>query len=142
MITRRKLLILLGFLGFTKVSPAQSKQQKNLSLDKTKIDLPPHFEAISLVWQNQKEQIKTVELQHAHKKQSRTKEYINAEGRWWFDTDKRRWDVFRPFEPGGVDSTHMFIVRYFIDDKMFLYWNVNTEDKTVSLLKSEIERIA
>ena len=109
MIPRRALLIGLAFVGLsracTRTSSSSLSQAPSTEVSGS---LPPHCEALSLVWKTQEEQIKKLELQHAIAQQQKRKEFVGAEGRWWFDTDERRWIVTRPFGPGGVDSTHLF----------------------------------
>jgi hypothetical protein len=97
--------------------------------------LSPHCEALSLVWKNQRDQIKELELKHASAEQKNQKEYVDAEGRWWFDTDDRRWTVTRPFSPGGIDSTHWFTVTYLVGVSEKLSWHVDTRKQEVTLMK-------
>ena len=52
-------------------------------------------------------------------------------GDWWHDTKLREWSVRRPFGPGYVDSTHIFIVTYKIDGKSVMTWSVDTQKNTV-----------
>jgi hypothetical protein len=96
--------------------------------------LPPHCEALSLVWKTQGEVIKNFELKHAIAEQRKHKEYVEADGRWWFDTDERRWSVARPFGPGGIDSTQWFTVTYLVGETESLSWQVNTRKLEVSLI--------
>jgi hypothetical protein len=97
--------------------------------------LPPHCEALALVWNTQSALIKTLEVQHAKAEQRKQKEYVSPESRWWFDTDGRNWEVKRPFGPGTIDSTHMFIVNYLILGKVLGAWDVDTRAKTVAVIK-------
>jgi hypothetical protein len=125
MISRRRLLILLGFLGLPTIRASAEVERS----------LPPHCEALSLVWSVQAEFIKAAELRHAKAEQSKRKEYVSPESRWWFDAEGRSWEVARPFEPGGIDSTHMFRVRYLINGQAVAAWNVDTREKEVSVIK-------
>jgi hypothetical protein len=129
-ISRRRLLALLGLSGMMarRVTCEGSPDSKASA----KGALPPHCEALSLVWDTQSERIKTFEVQHAQAEQSKQKEYVSAEGRWWFDTDGRSWEVVRPISPGTIDSTHMFIVKYLIEGKVVASWGVDTSKKQVS----------
>jgi hypothetical protein len=90
------------------------------------------------VWKTQEEQIKRLELKHAIAEQRKQKEYVQADGRWWFDTDERRWMVTRPFGPGGVDSTHLFMVTYFVGATESLSWQVDTRKSEVSLINKQV----
>ncbi|HKU72637.1 MAG TPA: hypothetical protein VJR02_01840 [Pyrinomonadaceae bacterium] len=127
MILRRTLLLGLASVGLSQACTRRSPDPKSQapSTDVTG-SLPPHCEALSLVWKTQEEQIKKLELKHAIAEQRKQKEYVGAEGRWWFDTDERRWTVTRPFGPGGVDSTHWFTVTYFVGSTESLSWHVDT----------------
>ena len=75
----------------------------------------PHAQALALVFQTQRTKIREVDSEN-----------------WWFDTKARDWEVSRPFAPGQIDSTHMFIVKYKIDGKEIFSWTVDTRKKTVS----------
>ena len=55
---------------------------------------------------------------------------------WWFDTKVREWTVQRPFSPGYIDSTHMFIVAYKIDGRVVAEWMVDTTAKTAKKRES------
>ena len=88
-----------------------------------------------MVWQTQQDQIIALELKHATVEQKEIREYVSAEERWWFDTDDRRWNVLGPFGPGGVDSTHWFMVTYIVGKDKKLVWQVDTRKREVSLLK-------
>jgi hypothetical protein len=90
---------------------------------------------LTLVWDSQNELIQAAELQHAKAEQSKLKEYVTPEGRWWFDTEGRNWEVARPFGPGGIDSTHMFTVKYLINGKAVAAWSVDTREKQVYVIK-------
>jgi len=129
MMLRRTLLLGLAFVGLSRAFPRISASSL------TQASLPPHCEALSLVWKTQKEQIKKLELDHAAAQQRKHKEYITADSRWWFDTDERRWTVTRPFAPGVVDSTHWFTVTYLIGRTEGLSWQVDTRKSEVSLIK-------
>lgn len=86
-----------------------------------------------MVWATQHEMIKDLEIAFATAEQKKVKEYVDAEGRWWFDTARRQWDVQRPFSPGGFDSTHLFLVKYSIEDRDVATWLVDTEKASVSV---------
>ena len=96
MILRRTLLIGLAFVGLSRAFTSTSSSSLSQAVP-TDVSgsLPPHCQALSLVWKTQEEQIKKLELQHANAQQRRRKEYLEADGRWWFDTDERRWTVTR-----------------------------------------------
>ena len=51
---------------------------------------------------------------------------------WWHDTKERVWSVKRPFGPGGIDSTHYFLVTYSIDGTVVGRWSVNTRSGQVA----------
>jgi hypothetical protein len=53
------------------------------------------------------------------------------------DTKERQWIVKRPFAPGDIDSTHMFVVAYKIEGKEVFRWAVDTRHKIVSPSKNE-----
>ena len=136
MILRRTLLLGLAFVGLSRACTRTflGSLAQAFSTDAGG-SLPPHCEALSLVWKTQKEQIKKLELDHAAAEQRKHKEYITADSRWWFDTDERRWTVTRPFAPGVVDSTHWFTVTYLIGATESLSWQVDTRKSKVSLIK-------
>lgn len=132
MFSRRRFISILSALGISTLS------LKNISAQKkdSESDLPPHNEALSPVWNTQQKFIREAEISHAKKEQRKVKEYVSAEGRRWFDTDNRKWKVWRPTPPGGIDTTHEFVVSYLIEDKEVARWFVNTEDKIVEKSKS------
>ncbi len=135
MILRRTLLLGLAFVGLSRACNGTSSG--SLSQDSptdVSASLPPHCEALSLVWKTQKEEIKKLELKHAIAEQRKQKESVEADGRWWFDTDERRWSVTRPFGPGGFDSTHWFTVTYRVGETETLSWQVDTRKSEVSLI--------
>lgn len=135
MIMRRTLLLGLTFLGlsqaFTRTSSSSLSQASSIDVNGS---LPPHCGALSLVWKTQEEEIKKLELKHAIAQQRKQKEHVEADDRWWFDTDERRWTVTRPFGPGGVDSTHWFTVTYLVGTTESLSWQVDTRKLKVSLI--------
>ena len=132
MISRRRLLLLLGVVGFSFSETACARTQTEPESKTSNESLPPHCEALTLVWNTQAELIKATEIHRAKLEVAKQKEFIGAEGRWWFDTDERDWNVVRPFAPGGIDSTHMFIVTYTINGAKVLLWTVDTEKKEVA----------
>ena len=140
MISRRRLLVFLGFLGLASTAACFDDEEPLppntlTSSAPPPSALPPHCEALSLVWSRQAEQIKAAELRHANAEQSKGKESVDTEGRWWFDAQTRNWEVVRPVEPGGVDSRHWFTVRYLINGQEVASWSVDTREKTVSVSK-------
>lgn len=52
---------------------------------------------------------------------------------WWHDTKKRQWSVQRPFEPGGFDTTHLFLVVYTLDGTEMAQWTVDTRTKQLTM---------
>ncbi len=135
MISRRHLLSTLGYLGIgTFLFKNTFAQNKAKSPPEEKDDLPPHCEALFLVWSSQQKLIREVETQHAKAEQSKRKEYVSAESRWWFDAEERNWEVCRPCEPGGIDTTHSFVVSYLINGKTVAQWSVDTQEKQVDVV--------
>lgn len=133
---RRTLLLTLGFVGLSGACAKPGRGLQSVAFSPDGDDsLPPHCEALSLVWKKQRDQIKDLELKHATAEQKKQKEYVGPEDRWWFDTDQRHWTVARPFGPGGVDSTHWFTVTYSISESQKLSWHVDTRKQEVSLIK-------
>jgi hypothetical protein len=53
---------------------------------------------------------------------------------WWHDTKERTWSVRRPFDPGVLDSTHLFLVSYKIDGVTVATWQVDTRAGTAAEL--------
>jgi hypothetical protein len=138
MILRRTLLLGLAFVGLSRAcTRTSSSSLSQAPRPDVSGSLPPHCEALSVVWKTQEEQIKRLELKHAIAEQRKQKEYVQADGRWWFDTDERRWMVTRPFGPGGVDSTHLFMVTYFVGATESLSWQVDTRKSEVSLINKQ-----
>ena len=88
---------------------------RSSSADRTVAEESPHAQALALVFQTQQDKIREVDREN-----------------WWFDTKARDWEVRRPFAPGQIDSTHMFVVKYRIDGKEIFSWVVDTRAKTVS----------
>jgi hypothetical protein len=139
LINRRSVLLFLGCLGFGVFSrnhelSAVSASELSTSSE-VRDELPPHFEALSFIWNTQKDKIKALELQHAEEEQKKRKENVDADSRWWFDTDERRWAVSRPFSPGRIDSTHMFNVTYILNSKELISWRVDTRKKSIMVIK-------
>ena len=79
----------------------------------SKLEMSPHADAIRVVLETQGKMIRKVDKQN-----------------WWHDAKKRQWVVHRPFHPGTIDSTHMFIVSYEIDGKSVATWAVDTKKRT------------
>ena len=139
MISRRHLISTLGFLGigsFLFNGTSAQTIAKQQSRTEEKDELPPHCEALSLVWNSQQKLIREVETQHAKTEQAKRKEYISAESRWWFDAEERNWEATRQGEPGTLDTTHIFNVYYSIKGKVVAQWFVNTEEKRVDVVKT------
>jgi len=86
----------------------------------------PHGQALALVLATQQKAIREIE------KQAGSLRLTGREESWWFDTTRRTWSVARPFVPGIMDSTHMFDVRYAIDDKETGAWSVDTHGQKVT----------
>lgn len=80
----------------------------------------PHLQAIQLVFETQEELISQID-----------KEHLNEEN-WWQDTEKRSYEIKRPFYPGGVDSTHLFVVIYKINNSAVAEWLVDLRNKKVT----------
>lgn len=79
----------------------------------------PHVDAINLVANKQIDvisKIQNVDLQH--------------------DTDLHEWSVKRPFAPGYIDSTNLFIVTYKVEGKVGLSWYVDTKTEKVTRIES------
>ncbi len=140
MISRRHPLSTLGFLGIGsflfKNASAQSNGKQLRTDEKDK--LPPHCEALPLVQNSQQKLIREVETLHAKAEQAKQKEYISAESRWWFDAEERNWEVTRPVEPGTLDSTLWFNVYYSINGKVVAQWFVDTREKRVDVVKTQL----
>ena len=83
-------------------------------------EMSPHAAAIHLVASTQQEMIRRIDP-----------------GDWWHDVKTRQWEIKRPFHPGLVDSTHMFIVTYRIDGQLAQSWVVDTRKKTVEIEKAK-----
>ena len=76
----------------------------------------PHAQVILLVMQTRSEEIRK----------------IDQSDHWWHDTKDRAWSAKRPFEPGIVDSTHYFKVKYSINGHVVATWTVNTRTGQVA----------
>ncbi|MGB5014021.1 MAG: hypothetical protein WBO68_08305 [Pyrinomonadaceae bacterium] len=131
MISRRTLLRAVTLIGFGSVFSTYSSAQKNPEGDAR----PPQTDALSLVWSTQEKEIKEIEMQFAAAELKKVVQRVTSADRWWFDTDARRWEVQRPFEPGGVDSTHLFDVTFFINNVKRGSWFVDTRKRTVTMNK-------
>ncbi|MCL6711469.1 hypothetical protein M8R20_31210 [Pseudomonas sp. R2.Fl] len=70
----------------------------------------PHAEAIRLVMQHRANEVRK----------------MDEADQWWHDTEERTWSAKRPFAPGIVDSTHLFIVTYAIGGHVVGTWRVDT----------------
>ncbi|MCK5707232.1 MAG: hypothetical protein KAI43_06215 [Candidatus Aureabacteria bacterium] len=80
----------------------------------------PHLQAIKLVLETQKELISQIDKEELKEKN------------WWHDTESRNWDVKRPFYPGSIDSTHLFVVIYKINNTAVAEWLVDLKAKKVT----------
>jgi len=134
-ISRRTILSFLGLFGLS-LKPAVGKYMADPHpVTEDKETLPPHNEALLMVWRTQQDAICKLELGHAVSEQKKQKEYVASAERWWFDTEGRQWRVKRPFDPGFIDSTHWFFVDYVIEGKTVASWSVDTRKKTVDIRK-------
>ena len=88
--------------------------------EKKKPEISPHAQAIQLVMATQQKKIREVDRNN-----------------WWHDVKEREWKAKRPFYPGHIDTTHMFVVSYHIDGKAVHSWWVDTRKKTVQSRKIE-----
>jgi len=79
------------------------------SAEDRKPEKSPHAAALELVFQKAAERIRAVDREN-----------------WWHDTEERAWLVRRPFSPGVIDSTHLFVVTYQVAGKKAAAWNVDT----------------
>jgi len=93
----------------------------------------PHGEAITLVIESQKADIEKVEFEHFRVTRTDRLGGISKE-HWWHDIIERSWSASRPFAPGGIDSTHYFIVSYRIGNAEVGRWSVDTRKRTARLL--------
>jgi hypothetical protein len=82
--------------------------------DDKPVERSPHAAALELVYEKVPERIRAVDREN-----------------WWHDTEERGWMVRRPFAPGFIDSTQLFIVTYRIGDKQAASWLVDTRGRTV-----------
>jgi hypothetical protein len=87
---------------------------------KQSAETSPHAEAIQLVMTTQQAEIRNVDAND-----------------WWHDMKTREWKAKRPFHPGTIDSTHMFIVTYLIDGQLAQSWVVDTRNNTVAVEKAK-----
>ncbi len=106
-------LVLLGIFG------CAGSQFRSAPATRAEGEESPHVQALALVFQSQQAKIREIDQEN-----------------WWFDTKERQWVVRRPFAPGQIDSTHMFVVSYRIDGKEVFNWSVDTRQKTVSAQKA------
>jgi hypothetical protein len=74
----------------------------------------PHADALAVIFASQQKPLRDLD-----------------DNDWWHDTKERTWTVKRPFAPGTIDSTHMFVVSYRIDNKEVASWHVDTRKRTV-----------
>ena len=80
---------------------------------KVEIETSPHAEALKLVFEKCAGRIRELDREN-----------------WWHDTRVRKWNVARPFSPGFINSTHLFVVEYRIDDELAASWWVDTTKET------------
>jgi hypothetical protein len=83
------------------------------------VETSPHADAIQLVMTTQQDEIRKVDGND-----------------WWHDVKPREWQARRPFHPGTIDSTHMFVVTYRIDGNVVQSWMVDTRNRTVDIERS------
>lgn len=105
------IIIISFFAGYLMKTPYLLSKETD-----KKAEISPHTEALELVFTTQQDIIKKFENPSS----------------WWFDVKQREWNVKRPFYPGGMDSTHLFIVTYKIEGKEIISWTVDTRNKTIS----------
>ena len=110
---RKQNLVL--FLALIALSLSTLSLVRSSTIERKATEESPHAQALALVFQTQQDKIREVDREN-----------------WWFDTKTREWEVRRPFAPGHIDSTHMFVVKYKIDGKEMFSWTVDTRAKTVS----------
>jgi hypothetical protein len=110
---RKQNLVL--FLALIALSLSTLSLVRSSTIERNTTEESPHAQALALVFQTQQDKIREVDREN-----------------WWFDTKGREWEVRRPFAPGQIDSTHMFVVKYKIDGKEMFSWTVDTRAKTVS----------
>lgn len=117
------ILLVCGLVSVdcTKTAKAPIEEPaKETPVTKTPRDDSPHSQALSLIFYTQQVKIKEIDDKEL------------AEEDWWFDTKQRSWNVKRMFDSGKIDSTHLFIVDYKIDDKLVGSWMVDTHAEFVS----------
>jgi hypothetical protein len=93
----------------------------------------PHAEALALVHRTQRDLIIRLEADYFRTLTGNAKNMAESLGDsfHWHDVQKRQWSAQRPFYPGVIDSTHMFLVAYSIDGNTVGTWTVDTERGTV-----------
>lgn len=96
------------------VAPEAPSSADLHSLRSQRGDRSPHAEALKLVLDTQQDALRDVDNEA-----------------WWHDVKQRSWNVKRPFYPGTIDSTHMFVVTYEIDGVVAIGWTVDTGKKTI-----------
>jgi hypothetical protein len=94
--------------------------------------MPPHCDALSLVWSTQQDFIHELEVGYRAEAQRGGHEPVGGEG-WWFDLARRDWEVQRPVGPGIFDSTHWFTVCYRIEGQELATWFVDTREKKIDV---------
>lgn len=82
-----------------------------------RVEASPHVSALELLFKHQAEAIRRLDTEN-----------------WWHDVKERTWSVKRPLYPGGIDSTHLFVVTYRIDGSEVGRWNVDTARGEATLL--------
>lgn len=86
MMLRRTLLLGLAYVGLSRACAETSSSSVSQAPSTDVNDsLPPHCEALSLVWKTQQNRIKELELKHANAEQRNQEGFVGPDGRWWFD---------------------------------------------------------
>ena len=130
---RRKLISLIsiiipGFVGLRTTAFGQG----TVSDSKNGSPKSPHAVALSLVLGSQQEVIANAELKHF--KEKGTDGFLGgSEQYWWHDIIERKWTLKRPFYPGGIDSSHWFMVSYSLGEDVVCEWIVDTRKRKVQL---------
>lgn len=101
----------LSFALGTTAMPASSASPA------AQVETSPHAAALELLFRRQGETIRHLDTEN-----------------WWHDVKERSWSVRRPFYPGGIDSTHLFVVTYRIEGTEVGTWSVDTARGEVTLL--------
>lgn len=103
------------FLGVVVGAIASAVLVRRAQAEKKEPEASPHAAALALVFREAAARVREVDRVD-----------------WWHDTKERTWSVRRPFSPGFIDSTHMFMVVYRIDGRTAAAWHVDTRKGTVA----------